>query len=115
MHINHRQKLAEAAKRLADNLTPYLPETGGVLKDYVFGEFKETVESDIAQQLALDAPTRWLFSHLKAEYLFPEGSDSWGDILVNNTMYYQQALDDKAENKEFIGTCEVCKNWDPIE
>jgi hypothetical protein len=115
MHITHRQKLAEAAKRLADNLTPYLLVTGGVLEDYVFGEFKETVESDIAQQLAIDAPTRWLFSHLKAEHLFPEDTGSWCDILVKNTMHYQQTLYDKAENKEFIGICEVCKNWDPIK
>jgi len=63
MHLSHRQQLAEASKRLADNFQSCRLESVGVLKDYYLGEW----ESDIVQQLASDAPTRWLLAHLKEE------------------------------------------------
>jgi hypothetical protein len=60
--MHHRKQLAEASKRLADNFQPFRLALDGLLEDYI-----DEWESDLVQQLASDAPTRWLLSHLKAE------------------------------------------------
>jgi len=112
MHKSHDSKMAESANRLADNLQPYRLNIDGVLEDYL-----DEWESDLVQQLASDAPTRWLLSHLKAETPPIKGIkevDVWLNMPLKYTMEYQQVLYDKAEIKEFKGTCEVCKNWDPL-
>jgi hypothetical protein len=113
MHIDHRDKMAIASRRLADNLQPYRLLTNGTLKEWAFGE---EWESDLVQQLASDAPTKWLLPHLQAEAQGLKDVDTWEDIPYKDIMdYLEQLLYNKAETKQFLGKCNICKDWDPID
>ena len=111
MHLDHREKMAMAAKELADNLQPFRLLTGGTLIDYM-----DEWESDEVQQLASDAPTKWLLEHLQAENTQLKEFKSWDEVPPEHIMnYLQDLLYNKAESKQFKGKCKACKDWDPID
>ena len=105
---NHLEELANAARKLADNLKPYLIEMSGHLDDYVIGNEKE---QDFKEQLLADSPTKWLLSHMKTELPQLRTLNSWLEIP---TKYIDDQLLERlylrASQKYFPGECEECEN-----
>ena len=109
--IKHRNELAEAAKRLRNNLLPYF------LYDWDISLIEAVVEnedadSDIVQQLQFDDATRYLFSHMKEEVTQLKDIDSWEAMKIGDiTLGFLDLLSLRSKQKDFYGKCTVCKDW----
>lgn len=105
----HVEDLANAARRLADNLKPYLQEVSGYLGDYVIGNEDE---QEFEEQLQADSPTKWLLSHMKTELLQLRTLNKWLEIptkYIDNQLLERLYL--RASQKYFPGECKECENW----
>lgn len=106
---NHFEDLANAARRLADNLKPYLLENSGLLCDYVVGTEKD---QNLEEQLWADSPTEWLLSHMKTEIPSLKKLDNWLDVSTKEIdRFLLERLNLRAAQKYFMGECKVCEKW----
>ncbi|MFC2122621.1 hypothetical protein ACFLRP_02930, partial [Bacteroidota bacterium] len=110
--IEHIGNLVQVAKRLESNLLPYsLYDWDITLLDAVVEN--EEGDSDIVQQLHQDYMTKCLFYHMKEELSQLGDIDSWEEIKIKDITYTLLGrLSMRAKHKNFLGKCEVCKDWD---
>jgi len=112
---HHRKALMEASQRLANELVEYIgtfPDRGYILADFIVGV--ASADSEIVELLLAEPSVIWLNSHLDAEYSWIKDSGEFSFIPSEKAIELYQILRKKASNGEFVGSCEVCCNWDVV-
>jgi len=105
----HWGRLSERAQELINNLKLFSP----YLESCTLTEFAVDNKDFDLDSLLTDFRSDCLLAHIKAE--MPELNDlsEWGDLIIdriNNKLL--RVLGHWAEQKQFLGKCEVCKNWE---
>lgn len=104
----HWTRLAEKAQELLDHLKSYFP----FIEDYTIAEIAVNNDDFECINLMTDYRTKCLLSHMKAELPELEELKTWDDLKISDIN--DRLLDTlglRAENQQFVGICEVCKDW----
>jgi hypothetical protein len=104
----HRNRLAERAQELLNELKRFSPYTDEImLADVV-------IENDDFSLGTLldDFRSCCLFSHLQAEIPTLNSHESWSELKISEIAPLISVLGRMAEDQQYIGKCKVCKDWE---
>jgi hypothetical protein len=104
----HWARLAERSQELLDKLKTFFPFT----YDYMLVDAVTDNDDFEFATLLEDFRSYCLLSHIKAELPELENLKSWPELKINDIRQLFSILGLRAENQQFIGKCEVCKDWE---
>jgi len=104
----HWDRLAQRAQEFSDRLKAFFPYTD----DYILAD--AVIENDDYELGTLldDFRSFCLFSHLKTELTALKNLKSLSELKINDIPQILSTLGLQAEKQQFVGKCEVCKDWE---